>query len=106
MPSTRTIEVSDSIYEKLQTLTRRLNTESVNTALEKLLEQFDKQHIHTHILGDRRVAPSTVKVVKRDYFWVDIVVGEDPDVEHIALNNIQYEKLCNTGLLPSTLCSK
>ena len=46
-----------------------------------------------------------IRVERRgDPFWVDVVVGEGYDAEHIALNIIQYEKLCGTGLLPSTLC--
>jgi hypothetical protein len=112
MPGKRTIEVSDRVYEKLQTLVKRLNAGSENAALEKLLDLFNNQQAHalqlhsTPLLGERGVAATPVKVVKRDHFWVDIVVGKEPDVEYIALNNIQYEKLCKTRLLPSPLCLK
>jgi hypothetical protein len=94
MPYRHVVKVSEPVYEMLQELAKRLNAESPNQALEMLLK------------GVHGVTPSPIRVEEReDPFWLDIVVGEGYDAEHIALNRIQYEKLCRAGLLPPAICT-
>jgi len=119
MPYRRVVKVSESVYEMLQELVKRLNVESPNQALEMLL-----RNIHGVTLSTAHgvtplstkvekapesvhgVTPSPIRVEKReDPFWLNIIVGEGHNTERIALNIIQYEKLCRIGLLPSVICS-
>jgi hypothetical protein len=101
MPFKHVIKVSDRVYEKLQELMKATGANSPNQALETLLNELDHGVTPS---ADHRVTP-LVRVERReDPFWLDVVVGEGYNTEHIALNIIQYEKLCRTGLLPSTLC--
>jgi len=93
MPFKHVIKVSDRVYEKLQELMKATGAKSPNQALETLLSELD-----------HRVTPSVRVERREDPFWLDVVVGEGYDAEHIALNIIQYKKLCRTGLLHSTLC--
>jgi hypothetical protein len=102
MPYKHVVKVSESVYRKLKELTRRLNVESPNQALEKLLSGDHRVTPST----DHRVTPSPIKVMKRDHFWVDVVIGEGYDTEYIALNKIQYEKLCRTGLMHPAVCKQ
>jgi len=98
------------IYSRLRELCGGLG---LNECLEKLLEAAEKpgESISTVDMKpistvDVEAQPKPrIRVERReDPFWIDIVVGEGYDAEHIALNIIQYEKLCRTGLLPRTLC--
>jgi hypothetical protein len=93
VPFKHVIKVSDRVYEKLQELMKATGAESPNQILETLLSELD-----------HRVTPSVRVERREDPFWLDVVVGEGYDTEHIALNIIQYDKLCRTGLLPRTLC--
>jgi len=102
MPYRRVVKVSESVYEMLQELVKRLNAESPNQALEMLLRGVHGVTLST----DHRVTPSPIKVMKRDHFWVDVVIGEGYDTEYIALNKIQYEKLCRTGLMHPAVCKQ
>ena len=92
MPYKHVVKVSDKVYEKLQELMKATGAESPNQVLEKLLSD------------DHGVTPSIRIKKEEDPLWLNIVVGEGYDTEYIALNRVQYEKLCKTGLLPSAIC--
>ncbi|MCC5990786.1 MAG: hypothetical protein LM558_04710 [Thermosphaera sp.] len=99
MPYKHVIKVSDEIYEKLWELTRKHKLESPNQFLEMLLAQGV-----TPSQTDR-VTPS-VEVLRRDYFWWTIRVGEGFNTIEISLNNMQLEKLCRARLLAHVVCKE
>jgi hypothetical protein len=85
----------------------------LNECLEKLLEVAERLGESISTVDMKPISTVDVEAQSKprirveergDPFWIDVVVGEGYDAEHIALNIIQYEKLCRTGLLPSTLC--
>jgi predicted CopG family antitoxin len=108
MPYKHVIKVSDKVYEKIQELMKTTGIESPNQVLEKLLGDdhgVTPSTVHRATTPtDHRVTPSIRIKKEEDPFWLSIVVGEGYNTEYIALNRIQYEKLCRTGLLPSTIC--
>jgi hypothetical protein len=98
------------IYSRLGELCGGLG---LNECLEKLLEIAERlgESISTVDMGfistvdmEAQSKPRIRVERREDPFWLDVVVGEGYNTEHIALNIIQYEKLCRTGLLSRTLC--
>jgi len=109
MPYKHAIKVSDKVYEKLQELMKATGAESPNQVLEKLLSDdhgvTPSTVYRTTTPTDHGVTPSIRVKKEEDPFWFSIVVGEGYDTEYIALNRIQYEKLCRTGLLSPVVCA-
>ena len=98
------------IYSRLRELCGGLG---LNECLEKLLDIAEKPGESISTVDMKPISTVDVEAQSKprirverreDPFWIDIVVGEGYNTEHIALNIIQYEKLCRTGLLYRTLC--
>jgi hypothetical protein len=90
------------IYSRLGELCGGLG---LNECLEKLLETAERPGESISTVDMEAQSKPRIRVERReDPFWLDVVVGEGYNTEHIALNIIQYEKLCRTGLLSRTLC--
>ena len=90
------------IYSRLGELCGGLG---LNECLEKLLDIVERLGESISTVDMEVQSKPRIRVERReDPFWIDVIVGEGYDTEHIALNIIQYDKLCRTGLLPRTLC--
>lgn len=103
-------KLRSDIYSRLGELCGGLG---LNECLEKLLDIAEKPGEFISTVDMKPISTVDVEAQSKprirverreDPFWLDVVAGEGYDAEHIALNIIQYEKLCRTELLPSALC--
>jgi hypothetical protein len=103
-----TRKIRRDIYSRLGGFCRGLG---LNECLEKLLDIVETpgestSTVDVGFISTVDVEAKPVRVERgEDPFWLRIIVGEGYDTEYIALNRIQYEKLCRTGLLPSAACT-
>jgi hypothetical protein len=102
------IEVSRELRDRIRELSQKhgvlyesLLSEALNVYTQSKLGEY------TQSKGlQLDVVTASVRVMKENYMWWTIRVGEGFNAIEISLNNIQLEKLCRARLLAHVICKE
>jgi hypothetical protein len=102
------IEVSQGLRDRIKELSQKYGVLYESLLSEALnLYTLSKEGLPTQSKGLQSDAILvSIRVVKEDYMWWTIRVGEGFNTIEISLNNIQLRKLCQTKLLAKEVCEK